>query len=368
MNSKKNIIDIHNSIIQIFKQEKELLPVLERRFKELRYMYNNDIFSDDIREKISNEINEISERCDKIKSKQNLHFYLLQSTRLLEEYKKELEKPIEMNFMGIPTSVHNVRKDELTRKFMNLVQKTFPNKFNHISITPNNSTCLTCDRKNTFDKIIDSTNTIACSYCGTEKDVLQSTFSYKDTDRINITSKYQYDRRVHFRECINQFQGKQNSTIRQEVYDKVIEQLHLHGLVRDGDLPQKIKYDQVTKYHIYIFLKETGYANHYEDLNLIYHTITGNELDDISYLEDVLMEDFDKLSQLYDEEYIKTKKITRKNFINTQYVLYQLLKRHKYPCVRTDFTFLKTIERKGFHDDICSDLFKKLKWNFTQCF
>lgn len=370
MDSKKNIISIHNSIIQHFKQEQELLPILDRRIKELKYMYNNICSDSDIRDKLSTEIVEITKRYNTIQSNQNLNFYLLQSTILLDEYKKELEKPLQMNFMGNQNTVDNVKKNEITRKFMELVKKISPDNFDiPLSVSGNsNNVCLTCNKKDTFDNIIDTTNTVTCNYCGTEKDMLQSTFSYKDTDRINITTKYQYDRRVHFRECINQFQGKQNSTIKQEVYDKLIEQLDRHGLVRDGDLPQKIKYEQVTKYHIYIFLKEIGCSNHYEDLNLIYYTITGNELDDISHLEDVLMDDFDKLSQLYDEEYIKTKKISRKNFINTQYVLYQLLKRHKYPCARNDFTFLKTIERKGFHDDICSDLFKKLNWNFTQCF
>ena len=77
------------------------------------------------------------------------------------------------------------------------------------------------------------------------------------------------------------------------------------------------------------------------------------------------MADFDTLSELYDREYIQTKKINRKNFINTQYVLYELLKRHKHACNIEDFNFLKTTERKAFHDNICSDLFKKLGWNFS---
>jgi len=361
---QKNIIDIHNMIISSFKKEKELLPVFERRIRELTYI--RDTCSDKIDKKISEEIDEIIERCRIIKTDQKLHFYLLQTTVLLDEYKTELDKPIEINFMGNKESLDTTKKDTIVCKYMNLIQKIYPYKF---SVAPKMQTvCRTCNKKNTDTNIVDSTNAIICSYCCTEKDMLQLTFSYKDTDRINITSKYQYDRRVHFRECINQFQGKQHSTIKPCVYAELIEQLEIYGLVREGDLPQKIKYEQTTKHHIYIFLNELGYSNHYEDLNLIYHTITGNELDDISHLEDILMEDFDKLSQLYDEEYIKTKKISRKNFINTQYVLYQLLRRHKYPCARTDFTFLKTIERKRFHDDVCSDLFKKLGWNFDCCF
>ena len=61
-------------------------------------------------------------------------------------------------------------------------------------------------------------------------------------------------------------------------------------------------------------------------------------------------------------------KFDRKNFINTQYVLFQLLRRHKYMCKKQDFNILKTIDRKSFHDDICKELFEELGWNFTAIF
>ena len=71
---------------------------------------------------------------------------------------------------------------------------------------------------------------------------------------------------------------------------------------------------------------------------------------------------------MYDERFRKNKKIDRKNFINTQYVLFQLLRRHKYPCKREEFNILKTVDRKSFHDDICKELFELLNWNFTALF
>ena len=59
------------------------------------------------------------------------------------------------------------------------------------------------------------------------------------------------------------------------------------------------------------------------------------------------------------------KHIDRKNFINTQYVLYQLLLKHKHPCNKEDFTILKTLDRKTFHDEIMSNIFLQLGWNFV---
>jgi hypothetical protein len=90
--------------------------------------------------------------------------------------------------------------------------------------------------------------------------------------------------------------------------------------------------------------------------------MTGKKPDDISYLEDKLLEDFDILTDLYDKKF---KNLERKNFINTQYILYQLLLRHKHPCSKEEFTILKTIDRKTFHDDITRVLFEINNWNFS---
>jgi hypothetical protein len=398
LNSDKNIIDIHNDILTYFDKEEKRLPIIKKRLDELHYILDNETFIDRVKNKIQIEIDEIESEYNKIASKEDMHFYLLNIIPFLEKYKVELAKPIELNFMGNVSTINTKLLEEYrniflkyAHPFINNYSRTchsddylsttqaknnYSQGIGYLSSTSqsgihlnsdsiNKSVCPNCFNKS---ETITNTNIITCDNCGMEKEVIQTTFSYKDTERINVTSKYIYERRIHFRDCINQFQGKQNSTIKQDVYDKLIEQFTLHGLVVEGDVPKQIKFEKVTKYHVSLFLKEIGFSSHYEDLNLIYHNITGNALDDITHLEEILMNDFDTLSEKYNEQYIKTKKIDRKNFINTQYVLYQLLRRHKYPCSKNDFSFLKTIERKHFHDEICSDLFRRLEWKFTEIF
>lgn len=310
-----------------------------------------------------------------LQSKDNLYFYILYTTPLVEKYKEELQQPIRMNFMGEQQSPDTTERDRLRIEYLKIARKFTKNVLLDIHIpleSLKSAECFFCNDSNT-EQI--ERNMIICRNCGIEKENFEMTFSYKDSERINITSKYTYDRKIHFRDCINQFQGKQNSTISQDVYVKLYEQFQQNGLIQcedavlyDQSPENRILFQNITKKHIAMFLKETGYSKHYEDINLIYHTITGFPLDDISHLEEKLMMDFDRLSDMYDEMYIKTKKIERKNFINTQYVLFQLLRRHKYPCQQSDFNFLKTTERKCFHDTICSELFKELGWNFTHIF
>lgn len=203
--------------------------------------------------------------------------------------------------------------------------------------------------------------------CGSQQEVFFYTSSYKDIDRVNISAKYTYDRKVHFRDCINQYQGKQNSTIDQKVYDDLEDQFIKHHLLSGNkNTSKEIRFKKIDKDHIQLFLKELGYCKHYENVNLIHYNLTGIKPDDISYLEDKLLEDFDALTELYDRKY--KHKIERKNFINTQYVLYQLLARHKHKCRKEDFTILKTIDRKSFHDSITQDLFSCLGYNHVPFF
>ena len=72
------------------------------------------------------------------------------------------------------------------------------------------------------------------------------------------------------------------------------------------------------------------------------------------------MDDFDLLTNLYDKKFKKKPGFDRKNFINTQYVLYQLLVRYRHHCKKEDFTILKTVDRKSFHDDVAKECFEEL--------
>ena len=92
--------------------------------------------------------------------------------------------------------------------------------------------------------------------------------------------------------------------------------------------------------------------------------------DDIAYLEDKIIEDFKELSSLYDSIYGKDKpmELKRKNFINVQYIPFQLLRNRNHMCKLEVFVVLKTIEKKQFYDKICSHLFKILGWSFTPTF
>ena len=188
-----------------------------------------------------------------------------------------------------------------------------------------------CSKCNSTNNIINSDNYIICKDCGNSSLILAQNSSYKDSERINIIPRYTYDRKSHFRDCINQFQGKQVVNINKKVYDDLIFQFNLnHLLVGDENTPKNKRFENITKNHIMMFLKETQNTKHYEDVNYIYQHLTGKKINDISHIERQILEDFDILTDAYDKLYKNNIDINRKSFINSQYVLYQLLRKYNY--------------------------------------
>lgn len=312
----------------------------------------------------------------------NTHYYLIHSIPLLDKYKECLNRQVKIQFIGIMVQSNAVEEmNNIIREYLKLIRYYFPEEFvrNNLQdmekyiVTPSvirpggktHQKCVSCENENT--KIVNHDNYFICESCGYVYESATNDISFKDIDRVNISNKYQYDRRTHFKDCINQFQGKQNSTIDQDVYDTLIEQFRLHNLIPDNykDIPKEEAFKDISKEHVLLFLKETKYTKHYEDIVLIHTQLTGKPAPDISHIENQLLQDFDQLTDLYDKNYRNNE---RKNFINTQYVLFQLLKRHKFPCRKEDFNILKTIDRKYFHDTIMQSLFEVLGWNIHPLF
>ena len=320
----------------------------------------------------------------------DFYFYLLRAVPILDEYctlRKQQEKLVFHSSNQVSSDELSIkRRKQLICDYMQLVSDYFSTDYKEHEWDKMEMTIQDQDKK---EKDVDALrlrcplcqitdanimgqfsiydNHYVCEKCGYVGSTTHNNISYKDIDRVNICSKYTYDRRTHFRDCINQFQGKQNASIDPKVYSDLLQQFLSHGLIPENykDLPHDVAFKDVHKEHILLFLKETGHSKHYEDVVLIFHQLTQKPAPDISHLENDLLRDFDILADLYDKKY---KSSERKNFINTQYVLYQLLRRHRYPCRKEDFNILKTIDRKYYHDTICQELFEILGWNFQALF
>lgn len=358
--SKLDILSLDSLIKKNFENEAKNVQIYKDRLSELKKTAESKNIPLHLRNEVNRNILTLEEKIHKIVSRSEYNFYLMESIPYIRAYTELLNTPLKVSFMK-KTKEASGRKNELITEYLKIAGQYHNFKPQIISGKKSKVACDNCENKNDFE-IIDNA-AIVCLQCGAQQELLLNLSSFKDVDRVNISTKYTYDRRVHFRDCINQYQGKQNSSIDEKIYRDLEEDLDRHHLLLgDRDTPKKIRYSKVKKHHVLMFLKERGYTKQYENLNLIYFNLTGKELDDISYLEDILMNDFDLLAEQYDKKF--KNKIERSSFINTQHVLYQLLQRHKHPCKKEDFVLLKTVDRISFTDDICKSCFEDLGWNY----
>lgn len=355
--SDLDILSIDATIRKNFETEFKKISDYKDKLQEIEESLQNQNLRRSVKFNIQKVRDNLCQYIEELETKKHYHFYIMETLSYIVEYKDILKTPIKVNFMGkIPKN--NKNKKRIVSNYLKIASKYIELE---IQSNPQKISCPNCFNKKKFDVIDD--NTYICTKCYTRQIIMKHNSSYNDIDRINISSKYMYDRKVHFRDCINQYQGKQNSTIPQKVYKDLEEQFRRHHLLYgDSNNSKEIRFRDITKNHILIFLKDLNYSKHYENVHLIHYNFTGVRPDDISYLEDKLLDDFDILTDLYDKRF---KNIKRKNFINTQYVLYQLLRRHRHPCKKEEFIILKTIDRKFFHDEICKTLFEELGWNHT---
>lgn len=293
-----------------------------------------------------------------------LDFYISETLDIIEQYKNFLKIPKKISFIGTPVKTDNDNTSKkLISSYMAIAKKYIDTSVYDQHQSKKDILCMNCNEP--LELEITDENSIVCNHCSSEQQVSNQITSFADTERINISNKFAYDRKTHFRECINQYHGKQNVCIPQQVYDDLEKQFIFHGLLDMNATTKTERYKNVTKKNIMMFLKEMGYSKHYENINLIYTTITGVKLDDISYIYENILADFDILSELYDKKFANQ---NRKNFINTQYVLFQILRKNNHNCKRDDFTNLKTIDRKFFHENILKSLFEDLGWNYNSIF
>jgi hypothetical protein len=363
-----DIFSIDKKIKDVWNQTEKNIGQFEQEIERLKQLLCTELeLSPHVKRDIEDKIQLLHLELETLNTTlENQHFYTMDVSELLET--QQQSAPQKISFMSKQKPKNS---SIVTSGYLDILKKYNIDYKELEDLTKSQKcpkkACLQCQSQDfvtNFDQ-----NLEICENCGKQEEKAYKTTSFKDITRINLSNKYNYERRVHFKDCINQYQGKQNSTIQPNVYQDLEEQFERHGLLKgDSTTLKKIRFENITKEHILLFLKETNHSKHYEDVVLIYHKMTGKQVNDISNLEPQLMEDFDKISNLYDKRFKFTGKIDRKSFINTQYVLFQLLRRHKYPCKKEDFNMLKTLDRKSFHDDIVRELFESLNFNFTPIF
>lgn len=343
-----NIFHIDSQIRGKLESKINNIPELYKDLKQLLWIVDNG--ENPIDQMLAKQkVSFLRKKIQDLETTLELGLYLFRTSSILDEYRSLISKSGPRSFISNQEDRSyghiDIRKKELISQFLCIAQE-------YIEIDQEFSSLekIKCSECGGLDFYFDDEHFIyVCKNCRIEVEILNDSPSFKDTDRVNMSSRFSYSRKGHFIDAIRKFQGIQNIDPKKisKVVNAIREEMDLHCLTPET----------ITKDHIYMFLSERRLSRHYEDLNLLYHIITREQCPNISDLEDVLLEDFDrleeKLSEVLEDE--------RDNSLNVNYKLYKLLQRRGYPCRKDDFYILKTKTKEDEHDESMKLAWEKLR-------
>ena len=159
-----------------------------------------------------------------------------------------------------------------------------------------------------------------------------------------------YSRLEHFEDCIKVYQGKNDlkMSVRdiEEIEDYFRENYGEDDVITRHDLEQVCK-----------FLGKPIKGNE----NALLARINPSALDDISHLDEDLIDDFKALSREYDA--LARDGLVGKKFIYSQSVLAHLLRRRGHDYRMENLTMVKNKNTIEAHNDICRLVFERLGWD-----
>lgn len=355
-----NIFHIDSKIRDKLSANISTVKDLELDLTKILWILNN---GDDPAQKVlaKHQASMLRKRIQDLESTLELAFYIFRTADLIEDYRFLICNAGAKSFVSVTPSKCNdstFRMNELVGEYLCIAQDYV--EIENLSQRPKKLICPACQ---SIDFLLssDDDSIYICKTCQTEVEILDDAPSFKDTDRVNMASKYTYTRKGHFIDAVKKFQGTQNTDPKkiQNAVLVVEEEMNQHNLVAEQNLRTSVSKD-----HVYMFLSERGFSNHYDDLNLIFHIITGVECPNISEFVDELYEDFDKLEDVLEE----IKDDDRTNSLSVNYKLYKLLQRRGYSCRKDDFYILKTKTKEDEHDEKMKEAWNVLGWKWIPTF
>lgn len=356
--SRTSIIDKHLETIKEIEEDKNNLDkyrseliLLEKTKKNFENKYNySDAFN------ISTQIDNLKEKINKIENDRTLSDYLFNSISFIKEIDNNecttVEDTSEEGIFKYISLDSKNNKGEMYKKYM---EKCFPSEsIAHFENKRNNIfRCPDCHGKTTDDI---SSGLTVCFNCGlAEKSNISNLPEWNHTETHEYVKPYSYKRTNHFKEWINQIQGREGTLIPNDVIDLLIIEIKKERL-RDKSL---ITYTKIKE-----FLKKLKLNKYYEHIPNIIHKITGNkQLIINNELQEKLVSMFNDIQ----EPFCKNCPKNRKNFLSYSYTLYkffQLLNKDEYLIY---FPLLKSREKLFEQENIWKKICTDLKWTFIPC-
>tara|TARA_B110001450_G_scaffold42652_1_gene38888 strand:- start:7195 stop:8310 length:1116 start_codon:yes stop_codon:yes gene_type:complete len=356
--SRTSIIDKHLETIKKIEDDKKNLDkyrseliLLEKTKKNFESKFN---FSNSF--DVSRKIDIIKDKIKNIEDDRELSDYLFNSINFIREIDNNEYTSVEDTsddgiFKYISLDSKN-NKGEMYKMYM---EKCFSSEVNrNLNLKQNNTfRCRDCGEKTINDV---SSGLTVCYNCGlTENSNISNLPEWNHAETHEYIKPYSYKRTNHFKEWINQIQGREGTIIPNDVINSLIIEIKKERL-KDKSLITYVKIKE--------FLKKLKLNKYYEHIPNIIHKITGNkQLIINAELQNRLVNMFNDIQEPFDKNCPKN----RKNFLSYSYTLYkffQLLNKEEYLVY---FPLLKSREKLFEQENIWRKICTELEWTFIPC-
>lgn len=340
MNNDTDVLLIDMKIKKYLNNEVKKLDKYKNQLTLLESELKNKL---DYKTKFEYETNykNLKDKINKLENNYTYNEYISRTSKIIEQYNKIIKTKVQVSFNK--QNEESKEKKKLINEFLQISSDYVIVNKKKYSKSP--ETCR-CGSNEISENI--------CIKCGTE---FQQYYyhTYDNKDRINNSKKYKYNRNVHFIDVLNQIQGHKIKTIPDNVYTDLEYEFKINHLELDKENRFE-KYAKITKDHIRKFLKLHDHSKQYININYLYTYYTGNSCIDLSNIAKVLLSEFEELLKAFDMLVQKGKITGRTSFINSHYVLYQLLYHHNIKCDINDFNISKDklYEYNSLYSQLCS--------------
>jgi len=206
--TRSSVYDLHDKKMEYFEQEKKNLNSYISKLNTLKKKYDADKSS-----QLLDKINEIQTKIDNIQNDYELNEYLLEFFLLVDNF--ESSKDSNVIKKGSLDNFVNYKINNTKTELYNEYIKRFNPELKEITIESldESSYCINC--KNNDFMYDQKTADEICIHCGFSKNVVFCDDSNGNNYSENIEQVivFNYERRNHFQECLNQLQAKENTTI-----------------------------------------------------------------------------------------------------------------------------------------------------------
>lgn len=344
-----NLVKVHGTILRKLKAETNNIEGLRDELS-LRIDMIQKPQTIIERNKTLKRIKTIKTEIEAIRQGSKIDEYLLKAEPMMEEYKKLVPQKRKINFAAKKEEdVEYEENDPKHRKKMRLISDYLEFAKNYIKIIvtqrkKNANKCgCGCDLT---DVPIDNFGTQVCPECETERYIIGFNLYKSDT----LASRNDYSDRDNFEKALMRYQGKQVDKIPDTLFGDLDSYFISRGkpnskTVKDRPLNERERKTGTDLPTLYKALLATGYSSLYEDANLIAHRYWGWKLPNVTHLESIIMEDYEKTQKVYN-----MLQKERSSSLGTQFRLFKHLELRGYPCSIGDFKVVKMRESVEHHN------------------